>query len=97
MSTVALDKSLDKLNADPCESMAVGNHKGELIALQTSFQYGSKLLPFEMKPVADVADAFRMRFLALEILNLPLRLILLSADKCLNMKQALPGRCPPSF
>jgi len=31
LSTVTLDKPFDKLKAEPCESVAVGNHNCELI------------------------------------------------------------------
>ena len=31
LSTVTLDEPFDKLKAEPCESIAVGNHNDELI------------------------------------------------------------------
>ena len=39
-----LEDLLDEFGPEPGESVAVGNHKCELIAPVNSFQYGSKSL-----------------------------------------------------
>ena len=39
-----LEHLLDGFGAEPGESVSVGNHKRELIALVNSFQYGCKSL-----------------------------------------------------
>ena len=41
-ATVFLEDLLDEFGSEPGESVSVGNHKRELIALVNSFQYGSK-------------------------------------------------------
>ena len=45
-----LEDLLDELGAEPGESVPVGNHKSELIALVKSLQYGSKSLAPVVEP-----------------------------------------------
>ena len=47
---------LDEFGPEPGESVAVGNHKCELIALVNSFQYGSKSFAPVVESGCDVSD-----------------------------------------
>ena len=57
-STVALDKPCDTLTADPCPSVAVGNHNAELSAVQTAFQYGAKSWSLEGESTGIIGNDF---------------------------------------
>ena len=54
------------------ESVAVGNHKCELIALVNSFQYGSKSLSAVVESGCNVGDDFSVGVLLLHEGDLPL-------------------------
>src|SRR5258705_13930208 len=108
LSTVAVDKPFDEVKAEPCQSVAVGNHKFELMALQAAFQYGLKPFAFEVEAAGNVGDDFGIWLLRLEIGHLSLQSVGLFSgtdagihnnlrvpvfpNKGFNVKQTLTGR-----
>jgi hypothetical protein len=109
LSTVALDKPFDKVKAEPCKAVAVGNHNCELIALQAAFQYGFKTFPIEVESAGDVGDNFGVRLFGFKVGNLSLQIVflltrthpgvqhdvrrVLVSDKAVNVKQPLSRWC----
>ena len=67
-----LEDLLDEFGPEPGESVAVGNHKCELIALVNSFQYGSKSLSAVVESGCNVGDDFSVGVLLLHEGDLPL-------------------------
>lgn len=77
LAAVFLNEESEQVEPEAAESVAVGNHKLELVAAQKSFQYGVKPFALEIESRADVFDDFGLRVERGEPLHLSLEVVAL--------------------
>ena len=75
-----------KSGLGPCQSVAVGNHNDELIALQTAFQYGPKPWTFDVESAGNVGDDVDAWFFRFEVGKLSLQFAPAPGQVCRHLR-----------
>ncbi len=77
LPAVFLNEESEQVKAKAGKSVAVGNHRRELVSAQKSFQYGTQSFPLEVEAASDVLNDFCLGVEVAHSLDLSLQVIAL--------------------